>query len=101
MRCQSFMQPSTAEYWHIGAITIRLASSRLPIVIGLNNADFDIAASLQVRVLTKEMCLFNSKAPSQWPDSTCAFFSFVFHDPRTCPDATRSYPTVPTGRFND
>src|SRR4051812_10276846 len=30
MRCQSVMQPSTAEYWHIGAITIRLASLILP-----------------------------------------------------------------------
>src|SRR5262245_37063444 len=28
--CQSVMRPSAAEYWHIGAITMRFASSRLP-----------------------------------------------------------------------
>ena len=26
-RCQSVARPSSAEYWHIGAITIRLGSS--------------------------------------------------------------------------
>src|SRR5215212_8420352 len=30
MRCQSVMQPSTAEYWHIGAMTMRLASDSPP-----------------------------------------------------------------------
>src|SRR5512132_2162917 len=30
MTCQSVMQPSTAEYWHIGAMTMRLRSSTLP-----------------------------------------------------------------------
>src|SRR5690606_310643 len=30
MRCQSVMQPSTAEYWHIGAMTIRLLRRRSP-----------------------------------------------------------------------
>src|SRR5690625_1773408 len=39
MRCQSVMQPSTAEYWHIGAITMRLASSSLPTVKGLKSWD--------------------------------------------------------------
>src|SRR5690606_23171890 len=39
MRCQSVMQPSTAEYWHMGAITIRLASSSLPTVKGLKSWD--------------------------------------------------------------
>lgn len=33
--CQSVMQPATAEYWHIGAITIRLARSSWPTRIGL------------------------------------------------------------------
>src|SRR5476651_402039 len=28
MRCQSLAQPSSAEYWHIGETTMRLASSR-------------------------------------------------------------------------
>jgi hypothetical protein len=32
------MQPSTAEYWHIGAMTIRLANSRLPTRNGVNSA---------------------------------------------------------------
>src|SRR5829696_3679039 len=31
IRCQSVMHPSSAEYWHMGAITMRLASSRSPI----------------------------------------------------------------------
>src|SRR6266446_5729094 len=38
MRCQSVMQPLTAEYWHIGAMTIRLANSRAPTRSGVNNA---------------------------------------------------------------
>src|SRR5690349_17327026 len=33
------MKPSSAEYWHMGAITMRLASLRLPTSIGLNKAD--------------------------------------------------------------
>src|SRR6185437_10202402 len=37
--CQSVMQPSSAEYWHIGAITIRLARRRLPTSSGVNRAD--------------------------------------------------------------
>lgn len=36
IKCQSVMQPLTAEYWHIGAITIRLESSRPPTVTGVN-----------------------------------------------------------------
>src|SRR5512134_919999 len=36
MRCQSVMPPSTAEYWHMGAITIRFASFSPPTVSGLN-----------------------------------------------------------------
>src|SRR3954453_20666227 len=36
-RCQSVMHPSWAEYWHIGAITMRLASSRSPIRKGENS----------------------------------------------------------------
>jgi len=35
--CQSFMQPLFAEYWHIGAMTIRLASVRLPTWSGSNS----------------------------------------------------------------
>src|SRR6516162_2511627 len=38
MTCQSVMQPSTAEYWHIGAMTIRLANSRVPTRNGVNSA---------------------------------------------------------------
>src|SRR5262252_6516221 len=38
MTCQSVMHPSTAEYWHIGAMTIRFASSRWPTRSGVNNA---------------------------------------------------------------
>src|SRR3954447_20662716 len=36
-RCQSVMRPSWAEYWHMGAITMRLASSRSPIRRGENS----------------------------------------------------------------
>ncbi len=35
--CQSVIQPSTAEYWHIGAITIRFASSTSPTRKGVNS----------------------------------------------------------------
>src|ERR1700730_903158 len=38
MRCQSVMQPLTAEYWHIGAMTIRLANSKAPTQSGVNSA---------------------------------------------------------------
>src|SRR6516164_4471486 len=38
MTCQSVMQPLTAEYWHIGAMTMRLANSRAPTRNGLNSA---------------------------------------------------------------
>src|SRR5215475_10761509 len=38
MTCQSVMQPSTAEYWHIGAMTMRLANSRAPTRSGVNSA---------------------------------------------------------------
>src|SRR5207342_2363232 len=39
IRCQSVMHPSSAEYWHMGAITIRLHRSRLPTRIGWKRAD--------------------------------------------------------------
>ena len=35
--CQSVAEPSAAEYWHIGAITILLARLRVPISNGENN----------------------------------------------------------------
>jgi hypothetical protein len=38
MRCQSLMHPSWAEYWHIGATTIRLRRFRLRTRIGVNRA---------------------------------------------------------------
>jgi hypothetical protein len=31
------MQPSTAEYWHIGAMTMRFARVTLPTMIGVNS----------------------------------------------------------------
>src|SRR5262245_16500519 len=36
--CQSVIQPSTAEYWHMGAMTMRLASSNSPTRNGVNSA---------------------------------------------------------------
>src|SRR5262245_19561774 len=36
IRCQSVMHPSTAEYWHIGAMMIRSTSSSSPTRSGLN-----------------------------------------------------------------
>jgi hypothetical protein len=35
-RCQSVIEPSSAEYWHIGEITTRLGSVMPPIWIGEN-----------------------------------------------------------------
>jgi len=32
--CQALAVPSVAEYWHIGAMTMRLSSSRLPMRSG-------------------------------------------------------------------
>src|SRR6185295_4631318 len=40
--CQSVAQPSTAEYWHIGETTMRLASASLRSLYGVNRAE-DIA----------------------------------------------------------
>src|SRR3977135_3275061 len=37
-RCQSVAQPSTAEYWHIGETTMRLASASLRSLYGVNRA---------------------------------------------------------------
>jgi hypothetical protein len=36
-RCQSFAEPSTALYWHIGDTAMRLARTRPPMVIGENS----------------------------------------------------------------
>ena len=38
VKCQSLASPSTAEYWHIGATMMRLASVRPRSVIGENKA---------------------------------------------------------------
>src|SRR5665213_3189630 len=38
-RCQSFADPSTALYWHIGDTAMRLARVTPPIVIGENRCD--------------------------------------------------------------
>ena len=35
--CQSVAQPASAEYSHMGAITMRLASRRGPAWVGVNN----------------------------------------------------------------
>ncbi|MCC2633832.1 MAG: hypothetical protein K0S48_1718 [Ramlibacter sp.] len=34
--CQSVAEPSSAEYWHIGAMTMRLARRRAPMEKGSN-----------------------------------------------------------------
>src|ERR1700741_655579 len=47
IRCQSVMQPSDAEYWHIGAITMRFASVRPPMRKGSNNFGPVMAARSQ------------------------------------------------------
>src|SRR5215218_10727195 len=44
MTCQSVMQPSSAEYWHIGAMTMRLARLSPATWRGLNNADMGFLA---------------------------------------------------------
>src|SRR5581483_4275485 len=41
LKCQSFMQPSSALYWHIGETTMRLASSTGPRLKGENRLDID------------------------------------------------------------
>jgi hypothetical protein len=38
-RCQSFAEPSTALYWHIGDTVMRLGRIRPPMVIGENKGD--------------------------------------------------------------
>src|SRR4029079_8782646 len=37
-RCQSVIEPSSAEYWHIGAITTRLGSVMPPSWIGVKSS---------------------------------------------------------------
>src|SRR6266403_1013758 len=37
MRCQSFMQPSSAEYWHIGETAMRLGSVTPPSWMGVKS----------------------------------------------------------------
>src|SRR5262245_49872063 len=49
MRCQSVMHPSSAEYWHIGAMTMRLTRSRLPTRIGSNSLGWDTGLSAMSR----------------------------------------------------
>jgi hypothetical protein len=41
------MQPSVAEYWHMGAMTIRFASSSFPSLMGVKSAGFAKIASLK------------------------------------------------------
>ena len=48
MRCQSVLQPSTAEYWHIDAMTIRFGNSRAPTRSGLKHYEKDSTSSLTV-----------------------------------------------------
>src|SRR5438270_14099417 len=37
MKCQSFMQPSSAEYWHIGETTMRFGSVTPPSWMGVKS----------------------------------------------------------------
>ena len=53
------MHPSSAEYWHIGAITIRLASSSAPNRIGENSFASAIAE------LRRLAALGSSERPSK------------------------------------
>lgn len=46
MVCQSVVQPSTAEYWHIGAITMRFARTSPLTSRGSNNFDDDTGTLL-------------------------------------------------------
>src|SRR5215218_4088058 len=89
MRCQSFMHPSSAEYWHMGAITMRLASSTPPIrrgekslarvmgdLLGSDQANLHEAGlSAQTRrpwkrLVTRERCSIQIRPSSATPPST-------------------------------
>src|SRR4051794_14714509 len=73
MRCQSVMQPSTAEYWHIGAITILLASLILPTWNGVKSLAMISLSPSCVTVMANSIVEFSRNfrptkdhAP-QWP----------------------------------
>src|SRR5436190_13989398 len=46
MRCQSVMQPSTAEYWHIGAMTMRFARASVPARSGVKRCGVAMTTNL-------------------------------------------------------
>jgi len=54
IRCQSVMQPSTAEYWHMGAMTMRFASARSPTRKGVNNTLMPSSSRAPRRVLATD-----------------------------------------------
>src|ERR1700675_5214989 len=54
IKCQSLAQPSSAEYWHIGETTMRLASSRPANEISLAGLE------LANRIVVSPMCQYSA-----------------------------------------
>ena len=48
--CQSVAEPLSAEYWHIGAMMIRLRSSRLPTRNGVKSGAHGILGTRRLSV---------------------------------------------------
>jgi hypothetical protein len=71
MRCQSVMHPLTAEYWHIGAMTMRLANSRAPTRSGVNS----------VLIPPSPYLFWNLAPPSAWSQWSSSFEVLVAHRP--------------------
>src|SRR3974390_469068 len=69
MRGQSVMQPLTAEYWHIGAMTMRLANSRAPTRNGLNSLLIPILPILGVTPRRSDASLGSSGAVLRMHDT--------------------------------
>src|SRR5690242_9265752 len=75
IRCQSVMQPSSAEYWHIGAITIRLGSLIDPRSNGSNSLLIGLTRFGPIRNAGLDTSFLNDlarKADGQSEDSDCA-----------------------------
>ena len=51
MKCQSFMQPSSATYWHIGETTMRLGSVTPPSCRGVKRAGVFKVAKVYLSII--------------------------------------------------
>ncbi len=90
--CQSVALPSSAEYWHMGAITIRLASSRPASLMGENKALMGVLTLRFWGALKKlQRCWMDFKYAMMAPTSSGSYENSGMSGwPETMPSASAS-----------